>query len=1025
MKRMKFLSPELLPESHPLSVSLHYAVALAAVAAAVLLRWILEPYLQGFLPLVTVFAAVGLSVWYGGYGPALMAAVLGYGLCAFLFMRQDTGGGLGQAGSAAALLAFAASCMVIVVVGEKARAARSTLQRDEAERVKVLSELTASEHRSRSILESITDSFFSLNHNWCFVYVNPAAEQLLGRLEADLIGKSLWCEYPGTVGSDIEQMYRRVAAEGVTGFVTAYYAEHDRWYEIRAYAAVDGLSVYFRDVTDQKRLDEVLRASEERRRMAFDAAELGSWNIDPVTRALTSDERFRMVFSGSSAELTYEQAVAALHPDDVERNLAGIALALRPENPLPYAQEYRVIHPDGNLRWVLAKGRASFSGEGVKRQLISFDGTVADITDRKQAQEKLRLSEERFRALFDSMDEGFCVIDVIFDVSGHPVDYRFLEMNPAFERHTGLTNAVGKTIRGLAPDMDDFWFEAYGRVVTTGEPTRFVHEAPALGSRWFDVYAFGLGHGKERKVAVLFKDITARKHAEDQARQADEQLRALADNMPQLAWITEAGSNGEVHWFNKSWLAYTGVSVDDMKGDGWRQVHHPDHADRVARKFAYHVRNGLEWEDTFPLRSRDGSYRWFLSRMNVIRGEGGKVARIFGTGTDITEQREMAEQLRRQADALIKEDRRKDEFLATLAHELRNPLAPIRNSLQIVRMKAHDTATVEQAARVMHRQLSQMTRLVDDLLDVSRISGGKVTLRKEKIELADVIRSAVEATRPLFEASGVLLEVSLPACPIWLDADLTRMAQVFTNLLNNAAKFTDSGGQASLTARLEQGNVRVSVKDSGVGIADHQMEGIFEIFVQGNTALERSHSGLGVGLALVRRFVELHLGRVDVHSDGPEKGSEFTVTLPVLQGDKAPALPRVEVVAEAPKALRILVVDDNQDAANSLAMMLELMEHETRTVHDGFAALESAASWLPDLILLDIGMPGMNGYEVARRIRRQPWGERMTLFALTGWGQEDDRRKSKEAGFDRHLVKPVDPAELEKLLAAQTVSAIE
>ena len=877
----------------------------------------------------------------------------------------------------------------------------------------------ASDLRSRTILESITDGFFSLDKDWRFDYVNPEAERIIGCLPGALAGKVLWEAFPGVVGTVFELTYRRVARERRPESFTSWYPDHGAWYDVRAFPSATGVSVFFHDVTAAKETEAALRASEDRRRLALDSAELGAWNIDPAQHVLTTDERFCTIFAGSPAPLGYAQAVAALHADDRAAVSAAIAAAIRPVDPAPYAIEYRVVHPTGAVRWVFAKGRANFTGDGVDRRLVSLDGTVADITDRKLADQRLQISESRFRTLFDSIDEGFCVIEMMFDADGTAQDYRFLEANPAFVRHTGLHDAVGKTMRDLAPDMDPVFFETYGRVVTGGEPIRFISESKAL-QRWFDVYAFRLGEAAERKVAVLFTDVTARRLAEDRLRDAEEQFRNLADNIAQFAWTADA--SGSIYWYNRRWYDYTGTTLEAMQGWGWQAVHHPDHVARVVERFSRFLASGEPWEDTFPLRAKDGSYRWFLSRAQPIRNAEGELLRWFGTNTDITEQRDTAEQLRGVAAELSEADRRKDEFLATLAHELRNPLAPISSSLEIFRLAKDNEAMRERARLVMERQVRQLTRLVDDLLDVSRISSDKLELRLQRTSLSAVVNSAVEASRSVLDGSGLRWSAALPAEPIDLNADLTRLAQVFMNLLNNAAKFTDRGGSVALTAEREQGEVVVIVKDTGIGIPADQLTRIFDMFSQVSSSLERSQGGLGIGLSLVRRLVELHGGRVEARSDGPGRGSELIVRLPVMPAAVEPATAVVEAAMTGAHRLRILVVDDNHDAAVSLSALLDLMGHETRVVHDGLAAVDTAAAWRPDVVLLDIGLPGLNGYEAARRIREHADGGRIVLCALTGWGQDSDRLKSRDAGFDHHLVKPADPAALERLFAGVTVS---
>ena len=374
--------------------------------------------------------------------------------------------------------------------------------------------------------------------------------------------------------------------------------------------------------------------------------------------------------------------------------------------------------------------------------------------------------------------------------------------------------------------------------------------------------------------------------------------------------------------------------------------------------------------------------------------------------------------LRERADELAEANRHKDEFLATLAHELRNPLAPIRNAVQYLGMEGLKETDVKTARDVIARQVTVMVRLIDDLLDVSRISRNKLDIRKQRVELAAVVESAVESSRPLIQQCGHELTVSLPPQPVHLDADPIRLAQVFLNLLNNAAKYTKRGGHIWLTAEREGSDAVVSVRDNGIGIPGDMLARIFDMFTQVDRSLERSQGGLGIGLTLVRRLVDMHDGSIEARSNGPDEGSEFVVRLPLLiQPPHEPPPTSDGPRATALSGCRILVVDDNKDSADSLGMLLRLKGNDIRTAYDGLEAVEVAETFHPELVLLDIGLPKLNGYEVARRIRQQPWGRDVVLVALTGWGQDEDRRRSQEAGFNFHIVKPVELAALEELLA--------
>jgi signal transduction histidine kinase len=384
----------------------------------------------------------------------------------------------------------------------------------------------------------------------------------------------------------------------------------------------------------------------------------------------------------------------------------------------------------------------------------------------------------------------------------------------------------------------------------------------------------------------------------------------------------------------------------------------------------------------------------------------------------LAEMTRLRDLLQQRSQELTEANRQKDEFLATLAHELRNPLAPIRNAVHIVQLKSHPDPEVQWGLEVIDRQLQQMIRLIDDLLDLSRITRNTLDLRKERVDLGEVLQVAVETSRPLIEEGGQEFVVTPPPEPIDLDADPIRLAQVISNLLNNAAKYTERGGHIWLTAERQGSEAVVTVRDTGIGIPAEMLPRIFEMFMQVDRSLERPQGGLGVGLTLVKRILDLHGGTITAHSDGPGTGSTFSIRLPAIR-EPSPARPRAsrEPARTAPSR-RILVVDDHRASADGLGKLLQIRGHEIRTVYDGREAVEMADEFRPNVVLLDIGLPEMNGYDVARALRQQPWGQGMVLIALTGWGQEADRHRAQEAGFDHHLVKPVDPSALLHLLAS-------
>lgn len=498
------------------------------------------------------------------------------------------------------------------------------------------------------------------------------------------------------------------------------------------------------------------------------------------------------------------------------------------------------------------------------------------------AEQALRESEERYRTLFESIDEGFCIIEMLFDERDNPTDYRFLTMNPAFVAQTGLADAKGRTIREMVPEHEEHWFQIYGKIALTGQPTRFEHEASYLDPpRWYDVYAFRYGSAAKRQVAVLFKDVAPRKRAEEALKKANLEL-------------------AEAH-------------------------------------------------------------------------------------------------------------RRKDEFIAMLGHELRNPLAAIRNATEMLKHMPRDDPRLARAHGVLDRQSTQMTHLIDGLLEVSRIARGKIQLNRETLDAREVVHQVLQVRRAHAEARGLQLAEDLPSESVWLNADHARIAQVLDNLLGNAVKFTDSGGSIRVIVRVDNGCALIRVRDTGIGMRPEAIPRLFEPFQQESQELARSDGGLGLGLALAKGLVELHDGTIEAHSAGLGAGAEFRVRWPLAA---CPAPRGAREPAKATTRRRILVVEDNPDAGQSLRDLLEMLGHSVEVVESGPEALEVLSQQRTDVVLCDLGLPGMSGYDIAHTVRSTASLANLWLVAVTGYGQPEDRRKAREVGFDVHLTKPV---EIEKL----------
>ncbi len=658
----------------------------------------------------------------------------------------------------------------------------------------------------------------------------------------------------------------------------------------------------------------------------------------------------------------------------------------------------------------------------------------------------VRESERRLTDALESLTDGFVTFDRHWQ-------FRFVNQEAARLLRRTRAELVGRNLWDLFPEwIESTTYRELQRTAAERLSVDYEDFNPEL-KRWFANKAYPT---PDDGVAVYFQDVTERKQIK-QLLEADiaaiRRLQALSTQLvragelrPLLQEIVATAAEltgtdkGNLQFYDAETgrlrlAVHQGLGprfVEQFAEDGWTEgcskaakrierVIVEDVASLVEGRGSVEQRvlleDGIRAFQSTPLVSRDGRLLGMLNNhYRVPTRPDDRALRLLDVlarmAADLIE-RHQAEEAR--ADAA----RRKDEFLATLAHELRNPLAPVTNALELMRRAHGDPVVIEQARGTMERQVAQMVRLIDDLLDVNRITRNKLELDRQRVELASVIHHAVETTRPLYESAHHALELLLPPEPIYVDADPMRLAQVFSNLLTNAGKYTKPGGRIVLYAERGETEVAVGVKDDGVGIPRDMLRKVFEMFTQVDRSLERSEGGLGIGLALVRRLVELHGGSVTASSPGPGRGSEFVVRLPIAE--PAPDVqplerPVLDLVAAPPR--RILVVDDNLDSATSLATLLQHLGHDTSTAHDGVAALEEAARSRPEVILLDIGLPKRNGYDTCRAIRGETWGKDVLLVALTGWGQAEDRRKSADAGFDRHMVKPVDHAALVELLTA-------
>lgn len=911
----------------------------------------------------------------------------------------------------------------------------------------------------RITLNSIGDAVISTDAEGRITFMNSVAESLTGWLQSEALARPLPDIFQIVnehTRLPVENPALRALKEGAIvglGNHTVLIARNGQERPIDDSAApmrdesgvAIGAVLVFRDVTERKQAEEL----RERLAAIVESSEdaIVSKTLDGIIRSWNAGAE--RIFGYSRAEAVGQHITLIIPPErhEEEREILG---RLRRGERIEHFETVRVAK-DGSRLDISLTVSPLRDHEG---RVVGASKVARDITQLKRNTNALQESEAKFRHLAETIRQ----LAWMARPDGHIFWY-----NRRWYEYTGTTP---EQMQGwgwqsvhdpsVLPTVMARWRES----LSSGQPFEMVFPLrgidgvfrpfltrvnPLRNDRGEIIYWFGTN-----------TDISEQKRAE-------ETTRFLADASAALAELTDYESTlqrvaGLAVPFFADWCA-----VDMQEADGSIRrlaVTHSDTAKvELAKKhFRQYppqpsdlhgvmkvIRTGeSEWVPIIPeillrelshdeeqlgvirelgLKSficvplRSGSKT--LGTISFITAESGRIYDVtdLAAAEDLAHRAVIAIENANLLMALKESDRRKDEFLAMLAHELRNPLAPIRNALQIFRGKGLPVPELQWATEVIDRQVHQMTRLVDDLLDMSRITSGKIELRKERIELAPVVNGVVDALRPLIDKWGHELTVTIPPQPIYLDADPTRLSQILSNLLNNAAKYTDHGGRIWLIAELEKDQILIRVKDTGVGIPCEMLPRIFEMFTQIDRTLERSEGGLGIGLTLVQQLVEMHGGSVEARSDGPGSGSEFVLRLPVAKNAVKPGSTAECQDAKAPPC-RILVVDDNRDAADTLCMLLRMTGHDVHTAYDGLEAIGAAATFQPQVVLLDIGLPKLNGYNVARRLREQNGGSELVLVALTGWGQEEDRRRSKEAGFDHHLTKPPEFAELQKILAS-------
>ncbi len=786
-----------------------------------------------------------------------------------------------------------------------------------------------------------------------------------------------------------------------------------------------------------------LRRSEERAHSLIEATTAIIWWAD-ATGAVVDARRWTE-FTGQPAEQMRGWGwVEMIHPDDRARSQRLFQEAL--VMPRAASMEHRIRRRDGAYRWATASAVPIFNPDGSVREWL---GTVTDIDAEKRSADALRdvnqQLEERVQARTAELTRMTALYKAVYDqglFSGQiDLDGVLIDANDSSIETCGFRreDVIGKVFWecgwwNRSPEIQA-WVKAGFEHAVCGEP--FSGESTyfwADGSEHIVEYAcipVKDEHGRVTMVVPVGMDVTERRWAERRreaaavVREGEARFRRFADTAPVMLWITEP--DGACSFLSRAWYEYTGQTEATGLGFGWLTAVHPDESDMARSAFlranSLHAPFVLEHR----LRRADGEYRWVLDAGAPRIDDEGAFNGYIGSVMDIhgrkraEEQREdlllIAERARNDAETA---SRAKDEFLAMLGHELRNPLAAVRNAVATASL---DASHRDQALAIARRQLEQLGWVVDDLLDVARITQGRITLRREPLVLQSVVERAVEATRPFAESRGHVLIVDVPREPVRVDGDAARLEQVLVNLLSNAVKYTDPRGDIALTLTREGNDAVIRVRDNGMGIAHEVLPRIFDLFTQAARSLDRAQGGLGIGLTVARRLVELHGGRIEAFSEGFGTGSEFVVRIPALAPVEAAAAPAAVVTDGHGAPVQVLMVEDNPDAAEALRLLLEVLGHRVRVTHDGIAALDAVKAHRPDVVLIDIGLPGMDGYEVARRMRADPTLATTTLVALTGYGRDEDREAAMSAGFDQHLVKPVDPDRLGELIRRVGTSA--
>ena len=1046
-----------------------YAGAVLAVVVAVLIRLLADPFLSDRLPFVTLFAAIACVAFFFGKGPAIVTTAVGAPATAY-FICHPRGS-----------LAIEEPAYVWGMVFYVGLGLLFTFMLDGLRRSRRLADENAK--LMRTTFASIGDGVITTDVHGNVTEMNPVAEHLTGWSSTQAVGRPLEEVFDivnETTGDRVENPAKRSLEQGVVVGLANHTNLISKTGEVRAIndsaapirddrGLVSGAVLVFRDVTQERQEIREQQSALQALNGLVASAPDGIAIFDDKMRFLHINARLAEM-NGIPAADHLGKTIQEVVPDlyDQVADLFQQVIESGKSVPDTIISGETPKNPGEIREWreswfPIADEDGTASGVGV---------IVRDITDERRTERALAQMVERTTSLVDN--SPLAVIEWNADL----VITRWAGLS---EKVFGWTAAevIGKRFRDLSMVHEHEAAAVESTMAKLADPnTRFIvnrsrNKTKSGEEVWCEWYNSLLrdADGKLVSGLSLVLDVTQREQAAQALQASEKRLAFELESTHKLQELSlrsvERGEDQELYL--QMLETAIGIMHSDMASMQIAEEEGPEGSSTIVLKLlawkGFHPESAKHWErieqgsptpcrgasehgtrsivadvDKEPslegTRDLEEFRRSGISSMQStpLFSRSGRLLGVISThwrepyepvenelrAFDILA-RQVADLIeRKQTDLALREsDRRKDEFLATLAHELRNPLAPVTNALELMKSAAGNPELMSQARAIMERQVAQMVRLIDDLLDVSRIVRDKLELKTSEVELAPIIHQAVESVRPLTERAGQALLVAVPDQPIYLEADPARLAQVFGNLLTNASRYTEHGGRVCLSLERQGDSVMVSVEDTGVGIPSEMLPRVFDLFTQVDRSVEHAGGGLGIGLSLVRRLVEMHGGTVVAHSEGPGKGSEFVVRLPVYPANHQSPKPTEPsaVTEDDANSYRILIVDDNVDNATTLAKLLGYCGHQTHLAHDGPSALREADQFLPEVILLDIGLPEINGHEVCRRLRKRPWGDRVAIIALTGWGQDEDRRQSKEAGFDDHMVKPADLATLEQMIA--------